>query len=609
MEEIVLKRIANITSAQALDEISNAHPGSEVLSFRKIKEAGVDNEFFIARIKVAAMADEPDDVVIDSEDVVIEDKQHEDEEERKMDKIVELLTEVLGELKSESESADEGFDEMQMQMEDMPTEQTDVPNPEDGALAKLPQQVSPPTGSGMAMARLVVARDADVSAEEAKLELIREFSSQGYRISAMLLDGDKYFVDLQKVSETGGQKRIKKQKEKERGPGRQKYPSGSQQAAYQEYPYVGNRRERKRQIADLMADRNGGQEWPRPKKPATKDPQALREYKKELQRWEEEYEKADNYLDVPSWMESYLDVFYTAMESDNSMPDAIRMTDEEFQKLRNFPTPEDALAYTQSREQREKLLPGLKKEKAERMGPLPRKNPRGEITQEGWQALMEQGDPTAEYTPEPMADPEADPRSEVMLLSRISDKPAKGATSSPRQMLVERRMSWKDPAEYARRRYAERISEVRNKMRENPDDPSWQEALAKWEGEQEQLEEYLIKNVEQNKRSYYDALKAAIRFPDPSDQANFLMNYQYSEGKPSVMPSGIPTGISPRTSPPGSIERQQGLAFPSKLPEPEKGSTPMSIFDRVQNRLKMMQQGQQQQAPVEPQEQEEVPNK
>ena len=197
MEDIILKRIANITSAQALDEISDAYPDAEVLSFRRIKEVDSPSEFFVARLKAAVIADQDDDIVLDNEDVVIEDQVHEDKEEDTMNKIVELLTDVLAELtdKNDSDVAKEGIDEMQLEMEDMPLPEEEGPDELEERYQNIPNKVEPAQPIGF-VSTYVVSRDANVSKKMARLELIREVSSFGHKVESIKKIDNKYYATI-----------------------------------------------------------------------------------------------------------------------------------------------------------------------------------------------------------------------------------------------------------------------------------------------------------------------------------------------------------------------------------------------------------------------------
>lgn len=199
MEEIVLKREASVTSAEALDQIAESYPDAEILSFRKIKEAGADGEFFITRIRVAATADESDDVVLDSEDIVIEDKQHEDKEEEKMNKIIDLLEKLVDEEETEEK-------------EEAPAVVNETPDimSDDHERKPLPKPQQPPlgvagVGSGITpVASVVVERPADVSKAAARVELIREFSKD-FKVGEIKKAGNAYRVSLVKRSEDEGE--------------------------------------------------------------------------------------------------------------------------------------------------------------------------------------------------------------------------------------------------------------------------------------------------------------------------------------------------------------------------------------------------------------------
>lgn len=199
MEEIVLKREASVTSAEALDQIAESYPDAEILSFRKIKEAGNGGEFFITRIRVAATADESDDVVLDSEDIVIEDKQHEDKEEEKMNEIIRLLEKLVDEEESEEEAPDPVSEKPDIMSEDH--ERKPLPKPQQ------PPMGVAGIGSGITpVASIVIERPADVSKTAARVELIREFSKD-FKAGEIEKVGNVYRVSLVKRSEDEGEGR------------------------------------------------------------------------------------------------------------------------------------------------------------------------------------------------------------------------------------------------------------------------------------------------------------------------------------------------------------------------------------------------------------------
>lgn len=172
MEEVVLKREADVTSAEALDQISLAYPDAEILSFRRVKQAGESSEFFVARLRIHVAGSE--DVVLDSEDIVIEDKKHEDEEEEKMNEIIRLLKTLV----DQSE----------------PTPQEDEPAP-------LPEPQKPAIGTagpgaGMSpIASVVIERNANIPKALARVELIREFG-HGFKIGNIKKSNGKYRAEL-----------------------------------------------------------------------------------------------------------------------------------------------------------------------------------------------------------------------------------------------------------------------------------------------------------------------------------------------------------------------------------------------------------------------------
>lgn len=185
MEELVLKREATVTSADALDQIAESYPGAEILSFRRIKEAGTESEFFITRVRFAA------DEATDIDDVVVEGKQHEEEEEEKMNEILRLLKKLVGE-----EEAPE-------------TKAAPKPNlNEDHGRAPLPKPQKPPfgvdsLGTGIApVSSITVERNADIPLVLARVELIRDFSDE-YTVQSIDKRGSVYRATLVKKADGG----------------------------------------------------------------------------------------------------------------------------------------------------------------------------------------------------------------------------------------------------------------------------------------------------------------------------------------------------------------------------------------------------------------------
>lgn len=191
MQEIVLKRTASVTSAEALDQINDSYPDAEILSFRRIKEAGNDVEYFVARVRVAQM----------TEDVVVEDSQHEAEEEAMLKEMLGLLRQLVDEDggKSEKKKDNEiGIAEFEDDSNTLPF-QLDTINSdidlEGHERRPLPRPSSPPIGSANTLASVVAERPADVPQAVARIELMREFSHE-YRIASIKRDGDIYRATL-----------------------------------------------------------------------------------------------------------------------------------------------------------------------------------------------------------------------------------------------------------------------------------------------------------------------------------------------------------------------------------------------------------------------------
>lgn len=194
MEELILKRAANITSADALDEINSVYPDAEILSFRRVKEAGNDSDFFVTRIRVAYIAE-------DGNDVVVEDEEHEKTEEDKMNRILDLLKEIKNDVDSISEEKNSAPGERDIEINDLDQENPLVSvldKKEEDGLTPLPDPKQPPYGLSEQMgvvSSLIVSREANVLKSVARLELIREFSPQ-YKIASIEEKGGFYFATL-----------------------------------------------------------------------------------------------------------------------------------------------------------------------------------------------------------------------------------------------------------------------------------------------------------------------------------------------------------------------------------------------------------------------------
>ncbi len=592
MEDIILKRIANITSAQALDEISDAYPDAEVLSFRKIREAGSNSDFFVARLKSAAMADESDDVVLDSDDIVIENKKHEDSEEGKMNKIIELLTDVLGELQDESPAAEEGLEDMQLEMEEMPME--GPADPKDDPFATLPQEVNPPAGSGV-MSSLVVARPANVSKKKARVELVREFSSQGYRIASIQEIDGQYVASLEKTADASRRQKDKAKRQRSDLAERKdkSMAPGTKRAEWQDIGYANSPTGRKRQINALMEGLNNGQPFPEPKAPKDKSPESMRAFQQEMALWERKREQAEEQMALPQDLEDYLTAHYKAMQSDPNLnaDEVIDLSNREYNKIKAMPSKADRQEYYESQE--DFLAEGIAREKKQMQRefrfPDKQLGERGDVSPEGYKELLRRGDPSVEYLNAPkdlLISPE---EREQDLLSQITKELGKGAPKSAYDILMDRKLAWENPETYAQQMFGDKMNV-----------PAFQE-------EAEKYVQYLQKNVEQNKRSYYDALDAVARLK-PEDQAAYLQSAQwYGEKGPSPLPSQVDPGIGPRMQPPGSIERQRKVWTPTPTPQEvqETGGTPRTQVEdfkewlRSRNRVQTLRPKQQ----VQPEEQ------
>ena len=203
MQEIVLKRTASVTSAEALDQINEAYPDAEILSFRRIKEAGNDSEFFVARLRVAEALED---------DVVVEGKQHEEEEEEMMREMLRLLKKLVkDEDKEESPNKDAVLNEKDFQDEEPigsglddlvdDHERKPLPQPQQApyGVAGLGSDIVPKAAS------ITVERSANVPASVARVELLREFADE-YKIASLEKVGNVYRANLVKRSadEWGG---------------------------------------------------------------------------------------------------------------------------------------------------------------------------------------------------------------------------------------------------------------------------------------------------------------------------------------------------------------------------------------------------------------------
>lgn len=195
MKELVIKRQANVTSADALDEINAAYPDAEVLSFRRVRDAASEADLFVTRIRVAVM----DEVAAPEDDVVVEGKQHEEEEEAMMREMLDLLREVKNIVSDEEEDEEPKAEKPERIETEEELEREHKAKP-------LPEPSEPPFGAAgvgqmMPVASLVVQRPATVSKTAARLELIREFSD-AYEIGKIEKHDGMFVASLHKIGES-----------------------------------------------------------------------------------------------------------------------------------------------------------------------------------------------------------------------------------------------------------------------------------------------------------------------------------------------------------------------------------------------------------------------
>lgn len=185
MRELVLKREANVTSAEALDEIAFNYPEAEILSFRKIQETGEDKQFFITRVRMAAQ---------DNEEPMADDK-----DEDKLDQILDIVKEIL---KAETEEPMEETEEL---AEELPAP-IDTPSAaEEHTRRPLPPPQKPviPSGSTTQLspiASILVERVASVPKKVARIELLREFGKE-YSIRDLKKIGNVYQASLVRLAD------------------------------------------------------------------------------------------------------------------------------------------------------------------------------------------------------------------------------------------------------------------------------------------------------------------------------------------------------------------------------------------------------------------------
>lgn len=233
MNQVIVKHPANIPSQEALTLLADAYPGCEILSFRRVKSAGTEGDFYVATLRTAVIADQPDDVVLDDSDVVLEGKGHEEEEEEQMedqDDKLDKIIDMLGDLIKKDEEVHKMVDEKPEQslIQQRPPIKNPVPMQPMAAkdrLAKLRKKTEgkcecwdgyervPGTkpcapgsckkcDSARKKSMVVVERDADVRKSQARLELLKEFGKE-YKIARLAKTGNIYSATLVKRTAEG----------------------------------------------------------------------------------------------------------------------------------------------------------------------------------------------------------------------------------------------------------------------------------------------------------------------------------------------------------------------------------------------------------------------
>lgn len=195
MNQIIVKRPANISSQEALTELVLEYPESEVLSFRRVKSAGMDGEYFVATLRVA------------EHDEHVGDEEHDRDEDAKLDKIIRLIEQLI-----EKDKAVHKEVEQKPLIEERPPVKNPVPLQPmakcdcwDG-YCRVPGTKPCEEGScekcdaARKKSMVVVERNADVSKTKAKLELLKEFG-KGYKIARLAKTGSIYSATLIKRSD------------------------------------------------------------------------------------------------------------------------------------------------------------------------------------------------------------------------------------------------------------------------------------------------------------------------------------------------------------------------------------------------------------------------
>lgn len=203
MKQIIVKRQANIPSKEAIALLSEEYADAEILSFRRVKTAGSNEDYFVATIRVAT-----------DDDVVVEGKEHEEDEEAKLDKIINMIQELIKKDEEVHKTIEGG--EPKKKKPPIAEERPPIENPMplqpmgkasncdcwDG-YCRVPGTKPCEPGScekcdaARKNSMVVVERDANVTKSRAKLELLKEFGKD-YKIARLAKTGSVYSATLVK---------------------------------------------------------------------------------------------------------------------------------------------------------------------------------------------------------------------------------------------------------------------------------------------------------------------------------------------------------------------------------------------------------------------------
>ena len=218
MQQIIVKRPANVSSQEALSHLVSEYADAEVLSFRRVKSAGLDGDFFVATLRLAS----PEEFI--EEESVNEEKSEDD----KLDEIISLVKDLIKK-DEEVHNAVGGQEAPKPPKAPKPSliqERPPVKNPAammqpmgakeekknssgcdcwDG-YRRVPGTKACEEGSckkcdaGHKNAMIVIERNANVSKSRAKLELLKEFGKK-YKIARLAKVGNMYSATLLKRSD------------------------------------------------------------------------------------------------------------------------------------------------------------------------------------------------------------------------------------------------------------------------------------------------------------------------------------------------------------------------------------------------------------------------